>query len=164
MKQLVIIAVLLCCLGCRTKRAVTETVKVDTTHTTLDSVAIGDKIIDTTKTETAGNNRAIIEFVDTGGIIKIDSKGNITIQGVKHYDYSHTYKDKQEKGITVETDSSRVSASRDNGLYEKNHWEEPAKNTASRIKWYDTVFISIGCLCCIAALLYLLFLYLKKKL
>ena len=135
---LAVIAWLVC--GCRSHKTVIDeshnTAFVDTTKVEADSTGQSHQVTDTTKTETQTEQSAAIEFVDGGGTVTIDSTGNVTLSGVKSI-----------KGNFKQT--------------ENRH--EMKESKAEAPKWYQTILAKIGGLCCIAALIYAIFLYLKRK-
>ena len=152
---LFLIAFALLCLvvaGCRTHKAVTDessTVSiVDTTQVETDSLTVTQTFTDTTQITTATEQNTTINFVDGGGTVSIDSAGNITLTGVQSITGNLTTNTNQQNGIT-------------NNESHASHTEKETKT--EKPVWYQTILAKIGGLCCIAALLWLLFLYLKRK-
>ena len=128
--------------GCRTKKVVTDessTVSlIDTTKTAADSLTAAHDLTDTTKTTQTEEESEVVEFVDGGGTITIDTIADEVSQ----------VHNEQANGIKA--DESKTS-----------HGESETK--IEKPVWYQTVLAKIGGLCCIAALLWALFLYLKRK-
>lgn len=155
--------------GCRSHKTVIDeshnTAFVDTTKVEADSTGQSHQVTDTTKTETQTEQSAAIEFVDGGGTVTIDSTGNVTLSGVKSIKGNFKQKAKEEKGVsqvdeTVSTHSSRHGGL---GIIESDERHVDKESKAEAPKWYQHILAKIGGLCCIAALIYALFLYLKRK-
>lgn len=155
--------------GCRSHKTVIDeshnTAFVDTTKVEADSLAQTTTSVDTTKTTTETENSAAIEFVDGGGTVTIDSAGNMTLSGVKSIKGNIKHKAKEEKGISQVDESVSTHSSRHGGLgiieSDERHVDKESKAEAP--KWYQHILAKIGGLCCIAALIYALLLYLKRK-
>ena len=155
--------------GCRSHKAVIDeshnTAFVDTTKVEADSTSQSHQVTDTTKTETQTEQSASIEFVDGGGTVTIDSTGNVTLSGVKSIKGNFKQKAREEKGITRTDESVSTHNSKHGGigLIESENRHETKESKAEAPKWYQTILAKIGGLCCIAALIYAIFLYLKRK-
>jgi len=162
MKQTILWLLPLLLMGCKVKKTVTETVSVDTTKTVYDSVYIGDAVVDTSEIDAYGVTYETVLFVDRGGAIYRDSAGRMVLQGVRLYRYASAYNDKRRNGISQQKDSTRASLVRVNGVQERVKQEQPAMKQIQSHK--RTVVKYAVSLCCIAALLYLIFLYTKRKL
>lgn len=169
---LFLIAFALFCLmfaGCRTKKVVTDessTVSlIDTTKTAADSLTATHDLTDTTKTTQTEEESEVVEFVDGGGTITIDTAGNITLSGVKSYKGNRITARREERGVTIADEVSQVHNEQANGIKadesKTSHGESETK--IEKPVWYQTVLAKISGLCCIAALLWALFLYLKRK-
>jgi len=164
---LAVIAWLVC--GCKSHKTVIDeshnTAFVDTTKVEADSTGQSHQVTDTTKTETQTEQSAAIEFVDGGGTVTIDSTGNVTLSGVKSIKGNFKQKAKEEKGITQADESVNTHNSKHGGigLIESENRHETKESKAEAPKWYQTILAKIGGLCCIAALIYAIFLYLKRK-
>ena len=155
--------------GCRSHKTVIDeshnTAFVDTTKVEADSLAQTTTSVDTTKTTTETENSAAVEFVDGGGTVTIDSAGNMTLSGVKSIKGNFKQKAREEKGITQADESVSTHNSKHGGigLIESENRHETKESKAEAPKWYQTILAKIGGLCCIAALIYAIFLYLKRK-
>lgn len=169
---LFLIAFALFCLifaGCRTKKVITDessTVSlIDTTKTAADSLTATHDLTDTTKTTQTEEESEVVEFVDDGGTITIDTAGNVTLSGVKSYKGNRKAAQHEERGITIADEVSHMHNEQANGIKsdesKTSHGE--SKTKTEKPVWYQTVLAKIGRLCCIAALLWVLFLYLKRK-
>ena len=183
--------------GCKAKKALIDessaVVQIDTTKTVADSLtatqtitgaetvshAATQTITDTTKTAAQVEESTVIDFVDNGGTVSIDTAGNVTLTGVKSIKGDIRRQHNEVKGFT-QTNAETLTEAKEtakNGTITNTHNEQvngittneqkqshQEKETAiTRPKWYQTILAKIGGLCCIAALLWLLFLYLKRK-
>lgn len=162
---LIVICIWFLC-GCKAKQTViketVETITTDTTKTTTDSTAVEINITDTTKTETTGGDSLMIEFVDTGGSVTIDSTGAVTLTGVKAIRAGAVWQQKQQAGRTETGKIVETGKKEDKGISAKeNRHTEKAEKAARR--WYENVLIRIGGLCCIAVIIWAIFLYIKRK-
>lgn len=169
---LFLIAFALFCLifaGCRTKKVITDessTVSlIDTTKTAADSLTATRNITDKTKTTQTEEENDQVEFVNGGGTITIDTAGNVTLSGVKSYKGNRKAAQHEERGITIADEVSHVHNEQANGIKsdESKTSHEESNTKTEKPVWYQTVLAKIGRLCCIAALLWVLFLYLKRK-
>lgn len=136
-------------------------------------------ITDTTRTTAGIEENAVISFVDNGGFINFDAQGNITITGVKSIWGSLRQRKNEVKGFTRAGAESLTAAKetakneeiadsynrQENGIAanEQKQSQREQETKITRPKWYQTVLAKIGSLCCIAALLWAIFLYLKRK-
>lgn len=173
MKRLTLIAaagVAACLFSCRTQKAVTTTDRdsslsyADTTKTVADTA--GRKQIDTDTTKTAVNYEGVgvIEFVEGGGKVSIDSAGNVTFEGVKHIKGQRKGNIAQGKGVTRKVEEAAGHREQLNGVTaDQTQREKRTEERPPAQKWYETAFARIGLGVCIAALMWLLFLYLKRK-
>ena len=194
---LTVLMLIMALAGCRAKKAVIDessaVVRIDTTKIAADTtgarqtvtIAAADSLTttqattDTTKTATKQELNTVVEFVDNGGTVSIDTAGNLTLTGVKSIKGRLTYEKVKAKGFThsektkqvaateiaVAEESTQAHTERINGTTAKEQRQshQQRETTAVRPKWYQTVLAKIGGLCCIAVLLWLLFLYLKRK-
>lgn len=168
-RYLLVAVVCLVLAGCHTtKKAVTEQSTVsltDTTKTESDSLTAKETLIDTTKTTASVEQSAVIEFVEGGGTVSIDTAGNVTLSGVKSIKGDLKANTKEEKGITIADEVTQTHDEQNNGIKaDESKLNHSSRETETKKPvWYQTVLAKIGGLCCIAALLWLLFLYLKRK-
>lgn len=169
MKQLLIILMAaLMLIGCRAKQAVikeTETASlIDTTKAVADTMGAVSTHIDTTKTAQHVEQTATVEFVDGGGTVTIDTMGNVTLQGVKSITGSIKADNVQVNGVADSTSTYQNHSETANGRTEQTAKQTDIKESTSRaIRWYERPLIWIGSLCCIAVLLWAIFLYLHKR-
>lgn len=158
-----------CLLSCKAKQAVitesdTALSVSDTTKVVADINAHAAVTIDTTKTTATYEGGGVIEFVEGGGIVRIDTAGNVTLDGVRSIKGSRRGRIDQTNGYTQaeEADSSRVTL--DNGVkVDRTDHLTKTEEKPKQGRWYDNILATVGALCCIAALMWLLFLYIKQK-
>jgi len=170
-----------------TKKAVSESStstreETDTTKLVTDSIHVGTIKIDYRTTLTYFSDWGYIEFIDSGGTLTIDTLGNLKANGVKSY--KHGKKAAKEKAENTtqskhSTDTHKLQAngvqSKDstganklqaNGMQSRDNKQanrEPQKQGVKTLKWYQRTIYHIGVLCCVAAIIYTIFLYLRKK-
>lgn len=155
-------------IGCKAKQSiVTENqtaTLIDTTHTETDSMSALSTAIVTDSSGQHVEGRALIEFVDGGGSVTIDTAGNVTINGIKSIKGRHQADSHQVKGVATSDTVTASHTDQANGITKnyarQNHKEEKASRA---IRWYERPLIWIGSLCCIAAILWLMFIYIHKK-
>lgn len=106
----------------------------------------------------------VIEFVEGGGKVSIDKAGNVTFDGVKNVKGQHKGSIAQDKGVTRQVEETAGHREQLNGVKaDQSQREKRTEEKTPAQKWYDTMFARIGLGVCIAALMWLLFLYLKRK-
>lgn len=159
-----------CILSCRTQKAVTATDQnstlsyADTTKTVADTAGRTQNDTDTTKTAVIYEGVGLIEFVKGGGKVSIDSAGNVTFEGVKNIKGQRKGNIAQGKGVTRKVEEAAGHREQLNGVTaDQTQREKRTEERPPAQKWYETVFAWIGLGACIAALMWLLFLYLKRK-
>lgn len=174
MKQILLITALCavaCLLSCRTHKTVTATDRdsamsyVDTTVTTADTFGLRQTDTDTTRTAATYESDGLIEFVDGGGKVTFDSTGAITFDGVMMIRGHHGGAFTLDRGISRQAEETAAHREQLNGVAsDTTSHENRAEEKAPARKWYDTILARLGLGVCIAALIWLLFLYLKRKL
>lgn len=172
MKRLTLLAAVsmaVCLFSCRSKQAiVTDSNNVvsitDTTKVVSDTATYRHTETDTTKTAGHYEGGGMVEFVEGGGKVSIDTAGNVTIEGVKNIKGAHRGSLTQDKGITQTEDKASGHTEKLNGVTNDrtDHIKQAEEKKQSKT-WYEEIFISVGALCCIALLMWVLFLYLKQK-
>ena len=118
MKRIMFIMLVLITLlaGCRAKKSIIDessTVSItDTTKVITDSLTSKQTTTDTTKTATHVEQSAVIEFVDGGGTVSVDTAGNLTFNGVKSVKGNVKADTEQIKGVnkTQENTESKWQA------------------------------------------------------
>lgn len=174
MKRLTLIAAVgvgaACLFSCRTQKAVTTTDRdsslsyADTTKIVADTASRKQTDADTTKTAINYEGVGVIEFVEGGGKVSIDSAGNVTFEGVKNIKGRRKGCIAQDKGVAHEVKETTRHREQLNGVNaDQTKREKRTEEKTVTRKWYETVFARIGQGVCIAVLMWLLFLYLKRK-
>ena len=173
MKRLTLIAAVgieACLFSCRTQKAVTTIDQdsslsyVDTTKTAADTASHKVNAIDTTKITTAFEGNNVIEFVEGGGKVSIDPAGNMTLEGVKNMRGQHKGCIAQEKGVSQQVEDTAAYHEQVNGVEaKKTDRQKCTEEKTTAKKWYETALARLGLGVCIAALLWVLFLYLRRK-
>ena len=167
---LVAVGVMVCLFSCRTPKSLMNTYQnstllyADTTKTVADTTSYKQTDIDTTRTAATYEGVGLIEFVDGGGKVSIDTAGNVTFEGVKNIKGQRKGNIAQGKGVTQKVEEVAGHREQLNGV--KADQTQHEKRTEEKItapKWYETASARIGQGVCIAALMWLLFLYLKRK-
>lgn len=156
--------------SCANSKKVTQTATdasqsyVDTTKTVADTTTHRRTDIDTTKTVGTAESGEVIQFVEGGGKVSIDPAGNVTIEGVRQINAGHKSTIEQNRGITQKEESTAGHGERLNGVTAEQTKQENRKEEKQPAKkWHETAFTRIGQGVCIAALMWLFFLYLKRK-
>lgn len=172
MKRLMPIAVAMvavCLFSCRSKQAiVTESSSVvsvtDTTKVIADTANYRRAETDTTKTAGHFEGGGKVEFVEGGGKVSIDTAGNVTLEGVKNIKHHHKGSVTQGKGVARAEEINARHTEQLNGVTadRTDHIKQTDEKKQGKT-WYEEIFISVGALCCIALLMWVLFLYLKRK-
>lgn len=167
---IVAVGVVACLFSCRTQKAVINTDRdsslsyADTTKTVADTIGHKRTTTDTTKTAAAYEGARVIEFVEGGGKVSIDSAGNVTFEGVKNIKGQHKGSIAQNKGLTQKNEETAGHRERLNGVTsDQTQREKRTEEKAPAQKWYETALARLGLDVCIAALMWLLFLYIKRK-
>ena len=155
-------------IGCKTKKVVSEastTERTDTTKFITDSVAKSTIKTENRTTLTFFNDWGYIEFADSGGTLTIDS-GLIKANGVKSYHHGKQATQTKAESITQNKDSTTTRKLQENAIYNKCNKQakqQPQKQGVKALKWYQRTIYHIGFLCCVAAIIYAIFLYLRRK-
>lgn len=140
----------------------------DTTKTVADSIGHKRTDTDTTKTVATSESGGVIEFVEGGGAVSIDGNGTVTLHGVKSIKGKHRDTAAQSKAVSSQTEDTATHRQQEKGVSDeqtddtkiKAHTEE---KDAPRRYWYETTLMYVGLAVCIAAILWAIFLYLKRK-
>ena len=155
--------------SCKSKQAiVTESnsaVSVtDTTKVSKDTANYLRADIDTTKTTGEFSGGGMVEFVEGGGKVSIDTAGNVILEGVKNIKHHHKGSVTQDKGIAQAEEINAGRTEQLNGVTadQTEHIKQTDEKKQGKT-WYEEILISVGALCCIALLMWVLFMYLKQK-
>lgn len=166
---LILMAVPLLMCGCKAKRLIvikenTATSLIDTSQCVIDTIGAVFTHTDTTKTIQSIEQQVEVEFVDGGGTVCIDTAGNVTIQGIKGINGKGKAKALQLIGTTNTASTVQSHRGQASGITKNETRQSQTEEKPSRaIRWYEKPLIWIGSLCCIAVLLWLIFIYIHKK-
>lgn len=153
-------------IGCKTtKKAVSESItseRTDTTKLVTDSIHVGTIRTDHRTTLTYFSDWGYIEFTDSGGTLTIDTLGNLKADGVKSYQHGKKAAQKKAENVTQSKDSTDTHKLQVNGVQSRDN-KEPQKQGVKALKWYQRTIYHIGFLCCVVAVIYAIFLYLRRK-
>lgn len=161
-------------IGCKSKQAVTTTTTVRETQTDTSTINVDSVLKSTTMQEkrttvTLYNDWGYIEFADSGGTLTIDG-GLIKADGVKSYRQGKQAAQKQNTDINEQADSTATHKAQANGITNERQSDtkqqpkaQPQKQGVEALKWYQRTIYHIGALCCIAAIIWAVFLYIKKR-
>lgn len=158
-------------IGCKTtKKAVSESSttkeETDTTKLVTDSIHVGTIKTDNRTTLTYFSDWGYIEFANNGGTLTIDTLGNMKADGVKSYQHGKKATKKKAESITHSKDSTNTHKLQANGVQSRDNKQsnrDPQKQGVKALKWYQRTIYHIGVLCCLAAIIYAIFLYLRRK-
>ncbi|MBF0952680.1 MAG: hypothetical protein HXK18_03965 [Alloprevotella tannerae] len=149
--------------GCKTKQhAIRETTYTDTTRITLDSSSVTNENTSTETTEVARADSTFVRFVEGGGVVEIDSAGTMHFWGVaaiKHGRHSHAQKQQQRAASTTVTTLRKDEKK----AVQQVQREEARPLPKQRRTLLDKMLISIGRLACVAVLVFLIYIYIKRK-
>ena len=73
---------------------------------------------------------------------------------------------KKAENVTQSKDSTDTHKLQANGVQSRDNKQanrEPQKQGVKALKWYQRTIYHIGFLCCVAAIIYAIFLYLRRK-
>lgn len=169
MKQLIFIFLAtLMLIGCKAKQTVIKenatASLIDTTRTVADTMSAVSNYTDTTTATQHVEQSATIEFVDGGGTVSIDTAGNVTIQGVKSIKGMGKADVTIKNGVAERDSISASHTDQANGINKNESKQTNKEEKVSRaIQWWERPLIWIGALCCIAAILWVIFIYIHKK-
>lgn len=157
------------CLSCRTRRAIVWddscALSVADSALMIADVAVSERsIVDTTRVAGRFDRRNMVEFVDGGGVIGIDTAGNVTITGVSRIVGAYSGDVERKSGFAVSgRDSAAHSEQIENVNISHSRHDRVEETPVQSRRWYETALMRVGQLCCIAFLLWVLFLYLRRK-
>lgn len=159
-------------IGCKTtKKAVSESStntreETDTTKLATDSIHVGTIQTDSRTTLTYFSDWGYIEFANNGGTLTIDTLGNLKADGVKSYQHGKKATQKKAENVTQSNDSTNTQKLQANAVQSRDNKQdsrEPQKQGVKALKWYQRTIYHIGVLCCLLAIIYAIFLYLRRK-
>lgn len=152
-----------------TKKVVSESItseRTDTTKLVTDSIHKATTKQENRTTLTYFSDWGYIEFANNGGTLTIDTLGNLKADGVKSYQHGKKAAQKKAESITQSKDSTDTHKLQANGVQSRDSKQanrEPQKQGVKALKWYQRTIYHIGFLCCVAAIIYAIFLYLRRK-
>ena len=173
MKHLTLIATLAlsaCLLSCRTAKTTTDTTRdttlsvTDTTTTRTDTSTVMQAETSTVHTAVTTADTALIEFVDGGGSLTIDSTGAVSLKGIKTiHGHRHTSLTADDTA-TRSTSATATRHERHNGLTADSTDHERTKVTVTPPpRWYDSALTRLTLAAALALILYLLYRYLRRR-
>lgn len=173
MKHLTLIAVLtlsVCLLSCRTAKTTTDTTRdstlsyIDTTVTRTDTSTVMQAETSTIHTALTAADTALIEFVDGGGSLTIDSTGAVTLKGIRAI-RDHRHSVLAVDGIaTRSTSATATRHERHNGLAADSTSHDRTHATVTPPpRWYDSALTRLTLAAALALILYLLYRYLRRR-
>lgn len=149
--------------GCKTKQhTIRETTYTDTTRVTLDSTRVTSESASTGTAEVTRADSTFVRFVEGGGVVEIDSAGTMRFWGVaavKHGRHSHARQQKQRAASSTATTLRKDEKK----AVQQVQREEARPQPKQRRTLLDKMLISVGRLACFAALAFLIYIYLKRK-
>lgn len=164
-----LMAVIMIC-SCSTQKSVTNTDRdsslsyADTTKIVADTTGYKQTDTDTTKAVATYEGIGLIEFVADGGKVSIDSAGNVTFEGIKNIKGKRKGNIEQDKGVSRKVEEAAGHREQLKGVnIDQTQREKRTEEKTPARKWYETALARLGLGVCIAALMWLIFLYLKRK-
>ena len=149
--------------GCKTKQhTIKETTYTDTTRVTLDSTRATSESTSTGTAEVTRADSTFVRFVEGGGVVEIDSAGTMRFWGVaavKHGRHSHARQQKQRAASSTATTLRKDEKK----AVQQVQREEERPQPKQRRTLLDKILISVGRAVCFAALAFLIYIYLKRK-
>lgn len=149
--------------GCKTKQhTIRETTYTDTTRVTLDSARVTSESASTETTEVMRADSTFVRFVEGGGRVEIDSAGNMRFWGVaavRHGRHSHA---QQQQQRTASSTATTLRKDEKKAVQQVQRYEARPQPKQRRTL-LDKMLISVGRLVCFAALAFLIYIYLKRK-
>ena len=169
----VCLSVLIGLIGCKTTGGCPVTteseLKTDTTKQSADSTRKTATKEEKRTTVTLYNDWGYIEFADSGGTLTIDG-GLIKANGVKSYRQGKQATQKQDTASKAQTDSATAHREQANGIVNDRRSctkQQPQarsqKQGVAALKWHQRTIYHVGALCCIAAIIWAVFLYIKRR-
>ena len=159
-------------IGCKTTKksvlesSITTREKTDTTKLATDSIHVGTIRTDNRTTLTYFSDWGYIEFANNGGTLTIDTLGILKADGVKSYQHGKKAAQNKTESVAQRKDSTDTHKLQANGAQSRDNKQanrDPQKQGVKALKWYQRTIYHIGFLCCVAAIIYVIFLYLQRK-
>ncbi len=150
--------------GCKSKQPLeSREAVIDTTKVSSDSVGGRTVSSETSSKSETWADSSILVFEPGGGTLTVDTAGGIALHGLQSWKVTRRRAKSNTKAKRQAEDSATVSYDRYSGLAFESV-RHPVQDKRTTQAWYENAFMHIGALCCIAALIYVMFLYLKRKL
>ena len=159
-------------IGCKTtKKVVSESStttreETDATKLVTDSIHVGAIRTDNRTTLTYFSDWGYIEFANNGGTLTIDTLGILKADGVKSYQHGKKAAQNKTESVAQSKDSTDTHKLQANGAQSRDNKQanrEPQKQGVKALKWYQRTIYHMGVLCCLSAIIYAIFLYLRRK-
>lgn len=117
-----------------------------------------------TSTHIDTENGSVVEFIEGGGTVRIDSAGNVLFEGVATVRQNNraTLIQSEEQSSHTDTESSYIEQQQGVTVDSESHIKEVV-NQPSGVEWYEKPFTKLGQVVFIALLLWVLFIYLRQK-
>lgn len=149
--------------GCKTKQhTIKETTYTDTTRVTLDSTRATSESASTETTEVTRADSTFVRFVEGGGVVEIDSAGTMRFWGVAAVKRG-THSSAKKQAQQVASTSTTALRKNEKKAVQQVQREEARPQPKQRRTLLDKMLISVGRLACFAALAFLIYIYLKRK-
>lgn len=167
--EIAAIALMVLLVACRARKEIVTEMEssmavVDTTRVVVVGGHYVSTAIDSMKTETGRESGSVVEFVAGGGRVSVDSAGNVTLEGVRNISGWEKDSTHRSGGRSETEEKGAVAATVDNGIDVKGVASAKAvEKTDTGRRWYETLFLRLGQGVCIAALMWMLFLYLRRR-
>lgn len=163
----IILLVLCSTSGCKSGKTTVEhrTLSVsDTTHLLLQDSSTSSTTEQCTSTHIDTENGSVVEFIEGGGTVRIDTAGNVLFEGVATVRNRSraTLNQSEEQSSQASTESSYLEQQQAVTFDSEEHIKEVV-NQSSGVKWYEKPFTKLGQGVFIALLLWTLFIYLRQK-
>lgn len=157
----IVLLILLLCSGCKSRRTAISEQRRDSLMLAVDSVSVSNSTAAAVESESVGACTVVIEFEQGGGAVAVDSTGRTALHGVKAIRARGQASTKLHATATAASDSTTTAATL-TGSHVNQREPRPVATGAVK-SGASRVFQLIGQGVCIAALLWLLFLYLLRR-
>lgn len=167
--EIAAIAMMVLLVSCRARKEIVTEMEssmavVDTTRVVVESGHFVSSAIDSMRTESGHEIGSSVEFVDGGGRVMVDSEGNVTLEGVRNLSGWERDSTRRSGGRSETEEKGAIAATVDNGIDLKGVASAKAvEKTDTGRRWYETLFLRLGQGVCIAGLMWMLFLYLRRR-
>ena len=168
---LVVLSALLILGSCRAHKTMASATYTDYAQTLRDTAEVVADTASSTLSETdtasaslSSELDGLVEFVEGGGRVSIDSAGNVALEGVRSIRVHHADTATLGKASARQTDNTAAhSEHRSATASDTTAKSRQTEQTAPAQKWHERALARLGLGVCIAFLMWLLFLYLRRK-